>query len=46
MFHFDSNDYLCPQYLRKNLSNTYGNNYVSTNNTIMTHNTKVQATSV
>ena len=27
MFHFDPNDYLCPSYLQKNTSPTYGFQY-------------------
>ena len=45
MFHFDSADYLCPLYLQRNATQTYGFQYVPEKSSIKSHSMKVTATS-
>lgn len=45
MFHFNPADYLCPVYLQRNSTQTYGFQYVPDKSSNKNHSMKVNATS-
>lgn len=45
MFHYDPADYLCPAYLQREHTQTFGFQYVPEKSTSKSHSMKVSATS-